>query len=180
MIDDYWGNIFCTMILFEIGQYVKKIIEKNKNINEKNVFLWIFILVLSIIIISKMSICRIELSQNEIVNPVFFICGATIGFIMLYSVYMLVIIRCRKMQNILSYIGKNSVWIVTLHLFAFRIVAWMQIKYYGLPMSDINMVFIPISKPYWWILYTVVGISIPLLFNVLYVSLKTRLEIYKN
>lgn len=162
-LDDYWGNIFCSMILLDIGQYIKRFVEAHKKLSEKNNKLWAVALISSFLILLKMSDRRIELSQNEIVNPIFFVCGAIVGFAFLYSIYELAIARCKQLQTVLSYIGKNSVWIVTLHLFAFRIVALIQIKCYGLPITEINQMFRPITAPYWWMMYVVVGIAVPLL-----------------
>lgn len=119
-----------------------------------------------------MSNKRIELSQNNIVNLFFFLCGSLAGYSMLYSFYMLIIQHTIRIRFILSYIGRSSIWIVTLHLAAFRIVALIQIKYYRLPMTELNNLFRPIDKPYWWIAYTIVGIMIPiackLVYNFLY------------
>lgn len=175
-LDDPWGNIFSTMILLDIGRFIKKILERYNWLSEINFFYWISIFILAFLVIFKMSIYKIELSCNQIVNPIIFISGALIGFIMLYSIYMLIIIQCEFIRTLLVYIGRNSVWIITLHLFAFRIVAWIQIKYYDLPMENISYPFCPINKPYWWILYLIVGITIPLICKICYNFFKNRIK----
>lgn len=163
LLNNYWGNIFCTMILFEVGQYIKKGLENKKIVAVQSNLLLCAALVVSLLILLPMRHSRIELSQNEIVNPLFFLGGAIAGFVLLYAIDQLVIAHCKAIETALSYIGRHSVWIVTLHLFAFRIVAWIQIKCYGLPMTEIGNLFRPITAPYWWIAYTAVGIVVPLL-----------------
>lgn len=170
-LDDYWGNIFCSMILVEIGSYITNLLQTYSKLSQRNHWAWPLTFILSFLVLQKMSKWEIELSQNEIVNPVFFVCSSCIGFILLYSTYQMIIVRSKRMQAILSYIGKNSIWIVALHLFAFRVVALIQVKYYGLPLAEIGQLFRPITEPYWWIAYTVVGVTVPLLVKQCFSSL---------
>lgn len=95
---------------------------------------------------------------------------------MLYSLYMLVVIRCKHIRRVLAYIGKNSVWIVCLHLLAFRIVACIQINYYDLPIDYINIAFRPVAEPYWWIAYTIVGVGVTLACKICFKYIKMDLR----
>lgn len=67
--NNYWGNIYCTVILLEIRQGIKCIIKKELEGN-KGWFRWFGIFGISFWIVLKMSKWRIELLENEIINPI--------------------------------------------------------------------------------------------------------------
>lgn len=120
-----------------------------------------------------------KMSANEYSNPVLFVIGATIS-----SYALIYFSRCleenkniilSKLVAILSFIGRNSLDIVIWHFVAFRIVIVIQLILNGIELS-LNNVFE--YYPYydnsngWWIVYFIVGISIPLL--ICYLLRKTK------
>lgn len=68
--------------------------------------------------------------------------------------------------RILSYIGKNTIIILSLHLLVFKLVMLLQIKVYNLSIDRLtDFPFIQMDG-LWWILYTIIGIFVPLAINI--------------
>lgn len=113
-----------------------------------------------------MSQYRIELSQNVIINPVFFVTGGILGFILCICI-------CRmdeylRRKNIIEYIGKNSIWILCFHCLCFKLVTYIQIIKYNCSKDYLKALFTGVNIENWWIVHTIVGIFVPLLICRLY------------
>ena len=72
----------------------------------------------------------------------------------------------RKMPSaVLSFTGQHTLSVMALHFLAFKLVSWLIICCYGLPIESLTE--FPILRDYafhgWWLLYTLVGLILPLL-----------------
>ena len=67
-------------------------------------------------------------------------------------------------QKTLRFIGENTLTILTWHFLSFKIVSLMIVVVYGLPFSYIGMhpVIPDYSHMGWFVVYTIVGIVVPL------------------
>lgn len=72
-------------------------------------------------------------------------------------------------KKVLYYIGNHTMIILTLHLLALRLGSLLKIWIYNLPIEELSMhTKIPEHNEVFWIVYTVIGVSIPLLLQLLY------------
>ena len=162
-------SIFTCYILFYIGVNFKKYEKDRKHIIRIIIILLSFVF---LIILNKYG--TIELSKNEYTNPIYFIIVSLLGWYLVYeSSYYLS--KIKSINNVLQYIGKNTMPILIFHFIAFKMINFIIVI---LLRQDYNLIgnFPVLYKhDYWWIIYTVFGIGIPLLINKIWITLK-----YKN
>lgn len=160
-----FGSIFSAIFLFYIGTLLKQY-------NKFNQFKFIsFFISFSILLIAFINNIEIELSQNKYPNllilTILSICG--------YYFIMFISEKLEKnifISNILIFITNNSIPILLWHIIAFKLVNYIQIIVYNLPEYYLAAIPVIYSRPYWYILYTIVGLGIPILLNYLYRLLK--------
>lgn len=75
-------------------------------------------------------------------------------------------------NRVFYYMGNHTLDILALHFLSFRLVSFLIVLLYGINVShvaehpvinDVNM-----SHTYWWILYCIVGLVLPLLFSAVW------------
>ena len=70
-------------------------------------------------------------------------------------------------RRALLYIGDRTLYIFAFHLVAFKVVSALKIAFYGLPWEAVGghpTVLQPQSNVLWVLLYTIVGVALPLLW----------------
>lgn len=84
---------------------------------------------------------------------------------------------CQRIQSsksrfvaMIKFIGcGNTLIILTLHFLSFKLVSWLIVKIYGLGVTHIAE--FPIISSYsengWWIVYSIVGVALPLMYGVI-------------
>lgn len=92
---------------------------------------------------------------------------------------MMILQFCRisiiKNFKLLNYIGKSSMEIMALHFLAFKVVSFVAVKYYGFPVD--RMADYPVLLGVdgaWWILYAIVGVSLPTIYKFFIDKVKTK------
>lgn len=119
---------------------------------------------------------RIELYQNHYENPFYlFICSISGIYMILYISKLLCIKKINV--NFIKYLGRHTLPIMALHLLTFRFINLVQIIIYKYPLSYLSKVTINTSYG-WWIVYSILGISIPCIFD--YITSKCYLLIKKK
>lgn len=113
----------------------------------------------------------IALGENEFINPLFLVTASVSGWLLLYegSVFLK---KVPFLCKIISYIGANTLPIVILHLLAFKIVSYVGVLVTGQEGYLIASFPVLYTSGLWWIAYTAVGITIPLLLDILYKKTK--------
>lgn len=113
----------------------------------------------------------IDISANMYNNPLYFYFAAIIGiYINLYF--------AKKISNLnirlLEYIGTKSIYIMIFHLIAFKVVNYIQIKFYNLSMDNLSAYPTLIMRwgDNWWMVYTIVGVFLPIL--IVFIIDKTK------
>lgn len=115
----------------------------------------------------------IDTSVYSFKSPLYF------GAVSIMGIYFNIYIAkklSRFKLGLLNYIGTNSFIIMTFHLLVFKIVSYMEIKYYNLQierLSDYPAIFM---GGYWWILYTLIGVLIPILIKYSIETLKRKIK----
>lgn len=107
----------------------------------------------------------IILASNKYENPVYFIAVSLLGWFLLYGLSYL--IKSTFLKNIFVCIGQKTLSIMILHFLSMKIVALIICFVYKLPLFCIaGFPHVYGDKGLWWILYTIVGVFIPLLLNL--------------
>ncbi len=86
------------------------------------------------------------------------------GFIMVHQLSTFISLRGGIIARALTYIGDNTLYILCMHIPAYKIVSLMKIHYYGLDPAQIgcHMVVHHNNGDFFWILYTIAGVGLPL------------------
>ncbi len=110
---------------------------------------------------------RIELTSGVFSSPYFFIVASISGWFLLYAGAFF----CNKIslvKKIFTYLGRNTICIIGLHFFAFKLVTLLQIKLYDLPIQKLTAFPFLIKSSGWWLVYFFVSIAFCLLLNLVY------------
>ena len=116
----------------------------------------------------------ISLSANDYTNPFFFIISSISGWCFLYSISFFISKSFAGKPMI--YIGQHTLAIMMLHFLSFKLVAVLIVQIYNFPayyiaaFPNLNG-----SEGLWWILYTIIGVSLPLLADYIYRLLKNSI-----
>ena len=89
-----------------------------------------------------------------------------------------------KKDNIIKrsllYVGNNTLYIFAFHLVAFKLVSAFKLAFYDLPWQAIGShptIFNPASNVFWIVLYTLVGITLPLVWMMGYKHISSLVNI---
>ena len=99
-----------------------------------------------------------------------------VGFVMLYIVSSKIDGLKGRVHRLLRYIGDNTVAVFVFHIISFKLVSLLKIWYYGLDFGQIgcHMVIHYNHTDFFWVLYSVVGTAVPLLWLAAYRRLLRR------
>ena len=125
---------------------------------------------------SKLYPSDIFVDKSVLVVPYF--CSAILGTVAIVNICSLFDNTHKRVllqiKEILCYIGENTWYILVYHFLAFKVVTLFVIKIKGLPMSDLTSfpVLVRSDMDYLWIIYTIIGISLPILICLIYHVIK--------
>ena len=107
---------------------------------------------------------------------------ALLGFLMTYNISSWIDKHEGKFKQFLTYTGDHTLYIFIFHIVSYKVVSLIKIWYYGLDIHQIgcHMVIHEYSQQdYFWILYTIAGVGIPLGFTILNDKIKERIREYR-
>lgn len=166
---------FVVLLFFASGYFKKKsTFDYYKN---KLLIIGVFIL---LCILARF--IRIDLVSNYFNSIWGLLVGSFLGiyFLITLSKYLA---KYPIVSKFLSYIGRNTISILALHLLSFKLINIILILLYQFPLSTLshwptihNTI---ISQSAWWILYSITGIILPLGYSFIIKQLKTKLIIKK-
>jgi len=165
--------IFATYILFYIGKLLQEILVFDSL--QKNIKILFFCISFVSLLICNFT-GSIELSSRIYTNPFFYIVASMSGWFFLYGIAEC--ICTYNFSKIFSYIGEHSIVVVGLHFLCFKIISFLQIKFYGYP--DFMLASFPVlnGKEYWWIGYALFGVCIPLFCDKIVMLVKQQLKLF--
>lgn len=108
-----------------------------------------------------------------------------IGFLMIYNISTYIAGKKGKLRDWLTFIGDNTLYIFILHTISYKPVSLLKVYWYGLDPKQIgcHMVIHDHHEDYFWILYSISGVCLPLLalwiwkkFPSIFSSLKLRIN----
>ena len=129
-----------------------------------------------VILLALLPFGTLELSKSQIVNPVFLVATTFLGMVMLASVAA--DLENNFLGRWLTFIGKHTMSILFLHIIAFKLVSVGYCLAVGKPMYMVASWPVIFDAPeYVLIIYTIVGVALPLLADAVIDRLKA---IYKR
>lgn len=145
---------FITTMFFYWGYLYKKYQKKIKINN--------ILLIPCVAILSYSSFKgQVDLVRNIIVNPIFLLGNSAIGIYLMVGIAN-IITNVKKKFKLIDYIGENTVIILCIHFLAFRMVNFVQVIIYDMPYYRIATHSVLNGNNGWWIVYSIVGLLIPL------------------
>ena len=115
-----------------------------------------------------MRILPVLIDKNNYENPLFLLVSSITGWVFLYS-FSYFLKHIRGIKKLMICIGKRTISVLILHFLSLKIVEVVVIIYYDMPFFCLaafpNLYG---NKALWWLLYTIVGVGIPILTDILY------------
>lgn len=162
-------SFFCLIFL---GQILKKYQEKIlEGIRPIIVFV---VMMIGLLILRPLG--SIDLSGNNIENPIYFISVSLAGWFMMYSLAIILEEKKFFVNKWITYISKRSVSIVGLHFLSFKIVNCLVVEIYDFPVY-MRAGFPVLAHGMWWVLYMFVGITVPLMIDRILLICRTKLKL---
>ena len=121
---------------------------------------------------------RINVGGMVFGNPLLFVTISISGCYLILVIAHFISFRRGFMSSALEFVGNHTFTIMILHFLAFKIAALIQIWICGYPVNYLAYYpVIPFNTAYWWVLYTFVGISIPLLCASVMTKIKSEIKL---
>ena len=160
-------HIAGAYVVFAIGVLLKKL-----PLNAIGFGYWIaiFSVTLAILLVCN-QYGSVDLSESVYTAPWFYLLCAISGWFLIYSVSVSVS-KFSRLANTTCRVGQHTVCIIGLHFLAFKIVTYLQICIYDLPIEKLSNFPYLIAEPFWWVVYTVIGLGVPLLGRFLLTSVQ--------
>lgn len=118
----------------------------------------------------------IELSYGHYENPLYLLVTSLAGWVFLYSIsYFLN--RLPVFRRPLIFVGRRTLPVMLIHSLAFKLAEILVIYCYRLPIFCLA-VFPNLygERNAWWLLYTIVGVCIPMLADTIWRQVKASLN----
>ena len=125
---------------------------------------------LLVLMISSLAVCAafqpMEMSTPGVLNSLSYMIVAPIGIILVMILSKA--LDKTRVNNLLGYLGDNSLVILALHYLCFKLVSLLAIKVTGLSAGMLaEFPVIPGLGGAWWALYSIVGLLVPALISLL-------------
>lgn len=133
------------------------------------------LILLFIIVISGSSIFPgfIDMRYTTAYNNILYFCLSLFGIQMLFIISR--IIDNRHTCPVLYYIGNHTMPILALNLLALKIGNLIKIWFYNLPLEKLpSHTVIYDHNSYFWLIYTTIGVAVPILVYFLYSRFSSR------
>lgn len=113
--------------------------------------------------------CEINIGGMRYGNPALFVLFTASGIYMTFTVANYIARWNSAFTKVMDYIGSRTMSIMLLHPIAFKLVSFVEVVYYGYSPGKLGWhPSIPANIEYWWPVYTLAGIALPLAADALY------------
>lgn len=129
----------------------------------------------AVILIVCFNPVAMDIRANNVLSVFVLALSGIVGFVFLAGLSGLIERYAHeKVKKVFLYIGKNTLYIFGFHFFAFKLVSMAKVLCYGFEWQYIGGHPVVISEygKWWWIIYLIVGISVPLMVTHLLRKLK--------
>lgn len=167
-LDHFLTRVGLGYLAFLIGIAIKKFLKDGKSeLFSKNTFFGGLFSFLMLVFLDKY--VDISMARAEITSLGCFIICALCGYVFIFAISFYVNKYSIWFSDMFAYIGKNTRGIVCLHMISFKIVSYGIITISGLPAYMLaSFPVIDSVKSWVWIIYTIVGIVVPLFITNMY------------
>lgn len=122
----------------------------------------------------------IELSENSYENPAFLLATAFVGWAFLYSISYF-IKQIPHLASLMVGIGKRTLTVMLLHFLSLKIVVAIVVTVNKMPPFCVaafpNLYG---NTGLWWVVYTIVGLTVPVVLDMAYHSVLKRCAGIRN
>lgn len=149
-------NSFSVLMFIQLGHLLKKYKIKFKP----------YYGIASFIMLTYINFFGISITvhNNNFINPlIFLVCGIA-GYIFC-SLIAGYVMKFNTLKTAMCYVGQNTLPIVILHFICMKFVTLIQIIIYHSPIEMLASHPNYISDKGWWLVYTMVGVGMPLWMN---------------
>ncbi len=151
-------SVYC---LYYIGVLIKRF----NNIIIKDIRLYILTVVGFITLLICNQLGEIGLGNNSYINPLYLIVCSISGWFFIYGISKF-LTRIKYASKLLEYIGRHSISIMLFHFISFKLITLLQIGCYNEPIYRLASFPVLFSNFKWIILYTCIGVMLPLLLGL--------------
>lgn len=168
------GTIFSCVFIFYLGILFRKF-----NFNQGNLIIFI-LSTLVLILVNIHNPKFFYISRNYYNTPLWLIIASVSGYF--WSISLASVLESSNLlTKIFSYVGRNTIPILCLHLLCFKIVTIIEVIYLSQPIYMIEAYETYYTNHFLLgIAYTLVGVIIPILINFLYKELIIIVKNYLN
>ena len=125
-----------------------------------------FLILIGLLLIEKKEVRMID---NSYPNIVYFFIAGVLGYLFIRECANY-LEKFELLSNIFTLLGQKSIYIMCIHMLAFKIVIFIQCLVYNRNFKFLSSY--PVLKTgglnCWWMLYTFVGIIVPLIYGYIY------------
>jgi fucose 4-O-acetylase-like acetyltransferase len=121
-----------------------------------------FVVIATLFLITSSLYGSINMVSNTYLSPSFLIVNSLAGIYV--NIYLAKIIVSKNINHIiLEYIGRNTFTIMAMHFLSFKLINFIQVKLYNLPIYMVAKFPIINGDNEWWILYSICGVFLPII-----------------
>lgn len=139
----------------------------------KNRFVWIGVAVVLNLLVSYNKLYLVVAANSALILHSLDVVNALLGIV---AVMMIVQFKPIENSRILNIVGTNTMDIMGLHFLMFKLVSCLIVMVYAIPterLAEYPVLFKVAGA--WWILYTVVGVVLPVCFGIARKKIKAKL-----
>lgn len=160
--------------LYYLGIVFRVIRDRIDNINIFiKILIWAISLTVLVILTLNKEIDKFELANNQYNNPLILLLASVSGLFFCFFIAK-VILKIEHLSKPTIYLGKNTLYILILHLLCFKIVSYLGVIIYHQPFYLVAAFPVLYEGELWWLAYTIVGVLFPVLFGMIYSIIKRR------
>jgi fucose 4-O-acetylase-like acetyltransferase len=143
-----------SMIFYFTGYFAKY------NAFEFKFNIWYWLITCSLLAVASFYL-TIDLKEIELPNAFLYYTIALLGIYLVLS--LSVWIQNYSFKQIFIYVGENTLPILALHFLFFKVASFIIIQFFSLPINSLVLLS-GINIRFAWILYVVMGVSLPLIW----------------
>lgn len=116
---------------------------------------------------------KVDISNSRFGNPLMLVSTSFMGITLVWSFSKLITNYQGMITKTLHIIGDNSMAIFMFHVFWFRLGNLIMILVYGMEIDHLSdLMTISTASSYWIIVYSIIGVFVPLFINRIYNKLR--------
>lgn len=107
----------------------------------------------------------LSMNENLFPDPVFLILSSMFGIYFSFYISKVIDEKTDRLTRVLAYIGQNTLPIIALHIFCFKIVMLVQLYFGAITFDQLAVLNGANNNNLWYVAYVIVGICAPLVIN---------------